>query len=386
MGSGRRTTLWSRAVVGPQTVFDKRTTFGGTLGSEAVRMKLAKGQLGARMTIYNPLPADAAPGQSALWFFSTRPGVKYRICSSPSFEPAANVRPDGWLVRGDESVYVYQAGSPTLLYSKAGVPTTINASAPLNYYYPEAWLWNGRGLYTYTFNEGMVGQTVYTRSQPASNTQVNAGGYNVNSIVYQEAGTQSIRQSSYVWGPDDYVNLGSEGDGRIFSFWMAGYDHPGELTSVKVRFTSYPFTSIATDAAALAGGDFDDLASAGSLVYHDTSEADYFELDFTTQLQGDADKWCHIVCPKSGFTKTGSPLWSRVTAMRLISTFGADVHDTADQNGRFCGMYFGTPPSNVLQSVGAASLKFATRSESLIVEWDGSADGEAEVACVLAAI
>lgn len=172
-------------------------------------------------------------------------------------------------------------------------------------------------------------------------------------------------ESRYVWGRDNYVNLGAVDDGLAFTFWVKADE---SLTSLELRFYSYPYTSARVEDPDETDGDTDDLVYAT-----EAAPAAYFSVDCLPQFADDGN-WNRIRVDKSAFSATLTPEWSRITEVAIMST-----SDTAGYSVYGSSIEFG--PGDLGGYVNGAAIYplRATDRTSLVVNLKAPSDNSCKV-------
>lgn len=323
------------------------------------KVQLEAGEIRS-VQLAHALTAEASPKASLFLVVTDAPGV---LCSIGQNSTDYNVRSSGWLLTGTEDrLSQAQSGLVTPVFTSGGcwlnhLPASV-----------AAYKW--------------IKCFQYTRDPTLHEQQFHYGGDYVRAETDVDAGDAGNPNviAAYIWGRNNYVNLGTVNDGKLFQFWFSP-DTPLEAANMtyKLQLISYPFsTGLPDDEIPAALGVTTDVE-----VVKYATQAPYFEASFQTQLDS-TYKASLVTLKKSDFSRVGwvtggetrYPVWSRITQLRILGLAGA--YSPPAGKFTFSAIYFGDPPDAEVNSVSLFTRKLTSR-QGVTVNLQGPSDRAATV-------
>lgn len=314
---------------------------------------LRAGEVARNIPIAIPLPSNGSPVASYVLVATDRPGVRARLSRLGTTQTC---RASGNLLTGTEVIKSQvQNGSVT--------PSFVDGGSWVNH------------------QSGSTAPYQYTKF--AQNT-------NPDPVNYSDEAWRSTYNSSqvaismYVWGRDDYVDLGGPDDGKEFRFWYVPYASE-TLSAITVTFSSYPFGTDNNDTSPAAyKGTVDDVEIVADAP--PTGADGYYWRATVTSQASTSPRRNLFVINKSDFTAGGggtpAPAWNRITSLRIQSTLTSSAAPSNYSGGS--AIYFGDPPNAVVNSVALLSQVVSTRT-GLTLSLDAPEESDANVT-ILASI
>lgn len=296
------------------------------------------------ITVYQRVPTLGIPAKlnGVIFLGTDTPGVIYRIASNPS---SPNPLTSGWLLKGDETILSQvQDGATTPVFTVPG-----------------SWIDHQVGSAA-SFNRASA------VAAAAESTDVVRRSGNVLTSTDKNAGAGSF---NFVWGVDDFVDLGAEDDGKVFQFWLRdGAAAERSANHPEVFFSSYPYNENQRDAEVTSSGGPTDFT-----VVDDNTPGliDFFSFVLPA-VTTSTTKWSVYHVRKSDFTKTGNPLWSRITQMRIHTSHTTPPN--VAHTDYLAGVYFGDPPDGIMNvAVMKTHYHSVSTTNPMVISLTAPADG-----------
>lgn len=321
--------------------------FSGT-AMAPVTVRLEAGQKAVAI----PIESKAPVGQTQSWVLvaTSAPGVVVRLAQNNT---TVTCRANGWLCRPEDGVFDVAGQS-------GAVTPAFETLKWLNHSNSPAVNWDAVRAALVNDPEGNFAQQV------------------IETVSVGDDPTDFHSVARYYWGRDAHIDLGNEGDGKIFSFWVRNESTliTPDGSSSGILFRCRPYDETETDAESEVGTDG---TPSDTQFTRDGFTGGYFSYSgqrYYDRLQL-TDRWQLISLDKKYFVNNSNGLWSRVTAFEVSHVF-ADNNGGAGYKSWFSSVYFGDPPWSQVDAVALIPWR-SYLGRSAVLSLDAPADSDCVV-------